>query len=118
MGVCSRNVVVLIEDLHRVMNTTKSASLFFFMLDSTSVDRSFFSAGVASFQCPWKLTRTLLGSVTAREWRLFSQVAYLKCLWDFAAGIDIYEPTNSVFCVVSMLWLYAIACGVALGFFI
>ena len=62
IGGCFRDVVGLLEDLHRVMNTTKSASLFCFMIDSAAVDWSFCLAGVPGFQCPWKLTRTLLCS--------------------------------------------------------
>lgn len=84
VGMCFRNVVGLIEDLRRVVNSTKSASLFYFMIDSTSMDRSFSLSGVTGFRCPWKLTGALLGFVTAKEWWLFSQVAHLKCLWDFA----------------------------------
>lgn len=53
---CFRNVFGLMENL-RGMNAAKSASLFYFGIDSTSVNWSFPSAGVADFQCPWKLTR-------------------------------------------------------------
>lgn len=49
-----RNVLDLMEDLLRVM---RAASVFYFVVDSTSVGWSFSSAGVTGFQCPWKLAR-------------------------------------------------------------
>lgn len=56
IGACFRNELGLMEDL-RWMNAAKSSSLFYFMVDSTSVNWSFPSARVAGFQCLWKLTR-------------------------------------------------------------
>lgn len=46
---CFRNVFGLMEDLLRVMNAAKSASLFYFMVDSTSMNGNFPSARVTGF---------------------------------------------------------------------
>lgn len=100
------------------MNTTKSACLFLFhdrlnfneleplfgwsywFLVSMEVDKGIADKGIAIWQQK--------NSGCFPRWHIWNACGILQ------TGIDIHEATNNGFCEVSMLWLYAIACGLFL----